>query len=119
MTKNSHYVILLYDILNLQYHVDADVVELADTQDLGSCALWRAGSSPVIRTKITGGFFVRVETLNLDSRSPLRFGRCITIVHRTMCTLLSALDKSVNCTVCFCVAINLESGFKLSSPVGA
>ena len=51
MTKNSHYVILLYDILNLQYHVDADVVELADTQDLGSCAPWRAGSSPVIRTK--------------------------------------------------------------------
>lgn len=51
MTKNSHYVILLYDILNLQYHVDADVVELADTQDLGSCALWRAGSSPVIRTQ--------------------------------------------------------------------
>jgi hypothetical protein len=51
LTKNSHYVILLYDILNLQYHVDADVVELADTQDLGSCALWRAGSSPVIRTK--------------------------------------------------------------------
>lgn len=51
LTKNSHYVILLYDILNLQYHVDADVVELADTQDLGSCARWRAGSSPVIRTK--------------------------------------------------------------------
>ena len=51
MTKNSHYVILLYDILNLQYHVDADVVELADTQDLGSCARWRAGSSPVIRTQ--------------------------------------------------------------------
>ena len=42
---------------------------------------------------------MRVETLNLDSRSPLRFGRCITIVHRTMCTLLSALDKSVNCTL--------------------
>lgn len=49
--------------------------------------------------KITGGFFVRVETLNLDSRSPLRFGRCITIVHRTMCTLLSSPDKSVNCTL--------------------
>ena len=42
---------------------------------------------------------MRVETLNLDSRSPLRFGRCIAIVHRTMCTLLSALDKSVNCTL--------------------
>ena len=42
---------------------------------------------------------MRVETLNLDSRSPLRFGRCITIVHRTMCTLLSALDKSVNYTL--------------------
>lgn len=51
MTKNSHYVILLYDILNLQYHVDADVVELADTQDLGSCAVRCAGSSPVTRTK--------------------------------------------------------------------
>ena len=28
------------------------MVELADTQDLGSCAVMRAGSSPVIRTKI-------------------------------------------------------------------
>ena len=40
--------------------------------------------------KITGGFFVRVETLNLDSSSPLRS------VHSTM---LSDLDKSVNCTL--------------------
>ena len=38
MTKNSHYVILLYDILNLQYHVDADVVELADALVLGTSA---------------------------------------------------------------------------------
>jgi len=60
---------------------------------------------------------VRVETLNLDSRSPLRFGRCIAIVHRTMCTLLSAPDKSVNCTDCFCIGINLESGFKVSAPL--
>lgn len=28
------------------------MVKLADTQDLGSCAEKRAGSSPVIRTKI-------------------------------------------------------------------
>ena len=27
------------------------MVELADTQDLGSCAAMRAGSTPVIRTK--------------------------------------------------------------------
>ena len=30
---------------------DAGVVELADTQDLGSCAIRCAGSSPVARTK--------------------------------------------------------------------
>ena len=29
----------------------AGVAELADVQDLGSCATWRAGSSPVARTK--------------------------------------------------------------------
>ena len=29
----------------------AELVELADTQDLGSCAVRCAGSSPVIRTK--------------------------------------------------------------------
>lgn len=29
----------------------ADVMELADMQDLGSCAARRAGSSPVIRIK--------------------------------------------------------------------
>ena len=29
----------------------AGVVELADTQDLGSCVARRAGSSPVTRTK--------------------------------------------------------------------
>lgn len=29
----------------------AGMVELADTQDLGSCAVRCAGSSPVIRTK--------------------------------------------------------------------
>ena len=27
------------------------MVELADTQDLGSCAAMRAGSTPVIRTR--------------------------------------------------------------------
>ena len=32
--------------------IAADVMELADMQDLGSCAARRAGSSPVIR--ITG-----------------------------------------------------------------
>ena len=34
-----------------------------------------------------------------------------------MCTLLSAPDKSVNCTDCFCIGINLESGFKVSAPL--
>ena len=29
----------------------AGVAELADAQDLGSCAIWRAGSTPVTRTK--------------------------------------------------------------------
>lgn len=31
--------------------IAADVMELADMQDLGSCAARRAGSSPVIRIK--------------------------------------------------------------------
>lgn len=31
--------------------IAADVMELADMQDLGSCAARRAGSSPVIRTQ--------------------------------------------------------------------
>ena len=35
----------------LYYYCYADMVELADTQDLGSCAAMRAGSTPVIRTK--------------------------------------------------------------------
>lgn len=34
------------------FYITADVMELADMQDLGSCAARRAGSSPVIR--ITG-----------------------------------------------------------------
>lgn len=33
------------------YSIAADVMELADMQDLGSCAARRAGSSPVIRIK--------------------------------------------------------------------
>lgn len=31
----------------------AGMVELADTQDLGSCALWRAGSSTYVRFILT------------------------------------------------------------------
>ena len=34
--------------------IAADVMELADMQDLGSCAARRAGSSPVIRIKTPG-----------------------------------------------------------------
>lgn len=33
------------------FYITADVMELADMQDLGSCAVRRAGSSPVIRIK--------------------------------------------------------------------
>lgn len=47
--------------------IAADVMELADMQDLGSCAARRAGSSPVIRIKpperrFRG--FLRMETMN-------------------------------------------------------
>ena len=35
------------------------MVELADTQDLGSCAAMRAGSTPVIRTNKKSLFFKR------------------------------------------------------------
>ena len=34
--------------------INADVAELVDAQDLGSCALWRGGSSPFIRTRDVG-----------------------------------------------------------------
>ena len=37
----------------------ADVMELADMQDLGSCAARRAGSSPVIRIKDSNPFIDR------------------------------------------------------------
>ena len=39
----------IYDSIAVYY---ADVVELVDTQDLGSCDASRGGSSPFIRTKI-------------------------------------------------------------------
>ena len=39
-----------FSTFNFQFK-SADMVELADTQDLGSCAAMRAGSTPVIRTK--------------------------------------------------------------------
>ena len=38
--------------VNYIFYQFADVVELADTQDLGSCTVRCAGSSPVIRTKV-------------------------------------------------------------------
>lgn len=47
--------------------IAADVMELADMQDLGSCAARRAGSSPVIRIKTPERRFrgfLRMETLN-------------------------------------------------------
>ena len=34
----------------------ADVAELADAHDLGSCGVTRGGSSPLIRTNKDGGF---------------------------------------------------------------
>ena len=39
--------------------IAADVMELADMQDLGSCAARRAGSSPVIRIKDSNPFIDR------------------------------------------------------------
>lgn len=39
----------LGDFPHSPVYVCADMVELADTIDLGSIAKWRAGSSPVIR----------------------------------------------------------------------
>ena len=38
------------------------MVKLADTQDLGSCAEKRAGSSPVIRTKEIPEFLSYIQT---------------------------------------------------------
>lgn len=50
-------------------------MELADMQDLGSCAARRAGSSPVIRIKPPGtkvpGVFADGDLESWDSRSPL------------------------------------------------
>ena len=36
----------------------ADVAELVDAQDSGSCGATRGGSSPLIRTKFTGSFLL-------------------------------------------------------------
>lgn len=41
------------------FYITADVMELADMQDLGSCAARRAGSSPVIRIKDSNPFIDR------------------------------------------------------------
>ena len=55
--------------------IAADVMELADMQDLGSCAARRAGSSPVIRIKTPERrfrvFFADGDLESRDSRSPL------------------------------------------------
>ena len=40
---------------------------MADTQDLGSCALWRAGSSPVIRIKALEALFYRASFIFIKS----------------------------------------------------
>ena len=39
---------------NVDFVAEAEVVEQADTPDLGSGALGRAGSSPAFRTYVTG-----------------------------------------------------------------
>ena len=54
--------------------IAADVMEMADMQDLGSCAARRAGSSPVIRIKPRNegsGVFADGDLESWDSRSPL------------------------------------------------
>ena len=65
--------------------IAADVMELADMQDLGSCAARRAGSSPVIRIKprnegsgVFCGLFYFLNLLNnkqsnLEVRLPGKF----------------------------------------------
>ena len=67
--------------------IAADVMELADMQDLGSCAARRAGSSPVIRIKTPERRFrgfLRMETLNPGIQGlRCRSGRCRADVHRT------------------------------------
>lgn len=74
--------------------IAADVMELADMQDLGSCAARRAGSSPVIRIKTPERRFrgfLRMETLNPGIQGlRCRSGRCRADVHRTSGTLSSA-----------------------------
>ena len=63
------------------------------------------------------GFFCAGRDLESGFKvsAPLRSVHC----HRPPddVTLLSAPDKSVNCTDCFCIGINLESGFKVSAPL--
>ena len=41
-------MLFFISVVDLQHF--ADMMELADMQDLGSCAVRRAGSTPVIRT---------------------------------------------------------------------
>lgn len=105
MTKNSHYVILLYDILNLQYHVDADVVELADTQDLGSCAVRCAGSSPVVRTKGSlerlYGFrisdcaaFLYVSVIAFGFSPEFRLEKCRKICYTSVVSIFRGKDPA-------------------------
>ncbi len=55
------------------------MVELADTQDLGSCASQRAGSTPVTRTKApkavyaaSGAYFVKLINVKMH---PIYFHR--------------------------------------------
>ena len=70
------------------------MVELADTPDLGSggrpCRFKSCYPHDKAGGRLAACFVMRIETLNLGSRSPLRFGRCKTEVPRTSCTLLSA-----------------------------
>ena len=56
--NNSIKTKLTFPQSNDRIHAYADVVELADTYDLGSYVVRHAGSSPVIRTKRKGEAFV-------------------------------------------------------------
>lgn len=51
--------------------MNADVVKLVDTQDLGSCDESRGGSSPLIRTSLLNGIFnnMKFEVIKNDSLS--------------------------------------------------
>ena len=56
MVKNWSKVIPIFSFSCKSLKNKADVAELADAHDLGSCGVTRGGSSPLIRTNKDGGF---------------------------------------------------------------